>query len=47
MYFYDSQVANNIWVCENQTATPWEGDILAYKESLKKRVLKDDKSLTK
>jgi len=25
------QVANDIWICENQKVTKWEGDILAYK----------------
>jgi len=36
-----SQVAKEIWVCENQTVTPWKGDILSYKALLKKKVLKD------
>lgn len=29
-----SQVAEEIWICENQTITKWEGDIFTYKESL-------------
>uniref|UniRef100_A0A8C9S9S6 ATP-binding cassette sub-family F member 2 n=1 Tax=Scleropages formosus TaxID=113540 RepID=A0A8C9S9S6_SCLFO len=28
------QVAHEIWVCEKQTITKWNGDILAYKEHL-------------
>ncbi|KAK1796944.1 hypothetical protein P4O66_008258, partial [Electrophorus voltai] len=29
------QVAQEIWLCENQTITKWNTDILAYKERLK------------
>ncbi|ELU10847.1 hypothetical protein CAPTEDRAFT_89408, partial [Capitella teleta] len=29
-----SQVAQEIWICENQTVTKWEGDIFTYKEAL-------------
>lgn len=36
-----SQVAKEIWVCENQTVTPWKGSILSYKADLKKKMLKD------
>ncbi|KAK2860679.1 hypothetical protein Q7C36_004845 [Tachysurus vachellii] len=32
------QVAQEIWVCENQTITKWSGDILAYKEHLKSKI---------
>ncbi|KAK9676598.1 hypothetical protein RND81_11G088000 [Saponaria officinalis] len=32
-----NQVAHEIWVCENQTVTRWEGDIIAFKEHLKKK----------
>ena len=35
-----SQVANEIWVCEKQTARRWEGDIQSYKDKLRARVLK-------
>lgn len=35
-----SQVAQEIWVCENQTITKWNGDILAYKEHLKSKIEK-------
>uniref|UniRef100_A0A1D1Y3F5 ABC transporter F family member 1 n=1 Tax=Anthurium amnicola TaxID=1678845 RepID=A0A1D1Y3F5_9ARAE len=30
-----NQVAQEIWVCENQTVTRWEGDIMDFKEHLK------------
>jgi len=36
-----SQVAQEIWVCENQTVTKWEGDIFSYKTALVKRVNKE------
>ncbi|GAB4850734.1 ATP-binding cassette sub- F member 1 [Ancistrocladus abbreviatus] len=32
-----NQVAREIWVCENQTVTRWEGDIIDFKEHLKKK----------
>jgi len=35
-----SQVAETIWICEKETVTPWKGDILSYKDSLKQKVLK-------
>lgn len=35
-----NQVAKEIWICEKQTVTPWKGDILSYKEELKKKVSK-------
>jgi len=38
-----SQVAEEIWVCENETVTKWPGDILSYKEHLKSKIVKDDK----
>lgn len=37
-----SQVAKEIWVCENETASRWEGDILSYKEMLAKKVLEEN-----
>ncbi|CAL8096307.1 unnamed protein product [Calicophoron daubneyi] len=40
-----SQVAKEIWVCENQTVTPWEGDIFSYKKFLVKSVNKELKKL--
>ena len=33
-------MANDIWICENQKVTKWEGDILAYKNHLKAKVMK-------
>lgn len=35
-----SQVADEIWICENQTVTKWQGDIISYKEMLKAQVMK-------
>ncbi|PKA59202.1 ABC transporter F family member 1 [Apostasia shenzhenica] len=32
-----SQVANEIWVCENQTVTRWEGDIIDFKNHLRSK----------
>jgi len=34
-----NQVAKEIWVCENKTITPWRGDILSYKQHLRKKML--------
>jgi len=34
-----NQVANEIWICEHGAVTKWKGDILSYKEHLRKRVL--------
>merc|ERR1719150_491509 len=36
-----NQVADTIWICEKETVTKWEGDILAYKDHLKSRVMKE------
>lgn len=30
-----NQVAEEIWVCENQAVTRWEGDIMDFKKHLK------------
>ncbi|GJQ87071.1 hypothetical protein Trydic_g6830 [Trypoxylus dichotomus] len=38
-----SQVAEEIWICENGTVTKWEGNILKYKEHLKSKILKENK----
>ncbi|XP_037088825.1 ATP-binding cassette sub-family F member 2-like [Pollicipes pollicipes] len=35
-----SQVAEEIWICEKQAVTKWEGDIISYKEMLKTQVMK-------
>jgi len=40
-------VAEEIWICEHQKVTKWEGDILSYKEHLKKRVLAQNAIETK
>lgn len=36
-----NQVANEIWICENGKVTKWNGNILDYKEHLKKNIIKD------
>jgi len=41
------QVADTIWICEKQTVTKWEGDILEYKEHLKSKVMKESKKNAK
>ncbi|KAA3677359.1 ATP-binding cassette, subfamily F, member 2 [Paragonimus westermani] len=41
-----SQVAREIWVCENQSITRWEGDIFSYKRHLVKTVNKELARLT-
>merc|ERR1712061_623208 len=35
------QVAEEIWICEKQTVTKWEGNIIDYKDILKKKVMKE------
>ncbi|XP_071514470.1 ATP-binding cassette sub-family F member 2 [Panulirus ornatus] len=42
-----SQVAEEIWICEKQAVTKWQGDILAYKEMLKAKVQKDNEKRKK
>lgn len=39
-----NQVAEEIWVCEHKTVTKWNGDIVAYKNHLKKNVMKQYKN---
>lgn len=41
------QVAQEIWVCEKQTISKWEGDILSYKEHLKSKLAGEEPQLTK
>ncbi|MBZ3884217.1 ATP-binding cassette sub-family F member 2 [Sciurus carolinensis] len=36
------QIAQEIWVCEKQTITKWPGDILAYKEHLKSKLVDEE-----
>lgn len=40
-----SQVVEEIWICEKQTVTKWDGDIFSYKEKLTKKVKKDNEKL--
>jgi len=42
-----SQVAQDIWICEKETVTPWKGGILSYKEMLRKKVLKESEKRKK
>ena len=35
------QVADKIWICEKETVTEWQGDIAAYKDHLKGKVMKE------
>lgn len=42
-----SQVAEEIWVCEHQTAKKFEGDIFSFKETLVKQCKKDQAKLDK
>jgi ATP-binding cassette subfamily F protein 2 len=37
------QVANDIYICDNQTITRWEGDILEFKDHLRKQIEKGNK----
>merc|ERR1712018_124464 len=36
-----NQVADKIWICEKETVTEWNGDIGAYKDHLKSKVMKE------
>jgi len=36
-----NQVADKIWICEKETVTEWKGDIGAYKDHLKGKVMKE------
>jgi ATP-binding cassette, subfamily F, member 2 len=37
-----NQVAEEIWICENGTVTKWKGNILDYKDHLKKKITKEE-----
>eukprot|EP01129_Flabellula_baltica_P004816 TRINITY_DN1711_c0_g1_i1.p1 TRINITY_DN1711_c0_g1~~TRINITY_DN1711_c0_g1_i1.p1 ORF type:complete len:583 (+),score=145.89 TRINITY_DN1711_c0_g1_i1:102-1850(+) len=39
-----SQVADEIWICEHGTITPWTGDILEYKDHLREQVLAENEA---
>merc|ERR1712154_561019 len=41
------QVADTIWICEKETVTKWEGDIISYKDHLKAKVMKEAKKNAK
>merc|ERR1712051_356252 len=41
------QVADTIWICENETVTKWDGDIISYKDHLKSKVMKEAKKNAK
>merc|ERR1712079_521349 len=41
------QVADTIWICEKETVTKWEGDIISYKDHLKTKVMKASKKNAK
>lgn len=40
-----SQVAEEIWICENGKATKWQATILDYKEHLKSKILKNNNDI--
>nr|QNH67898.1 ATP-binding cassette transporter subfamily F member 2 [Brachionus rotundiformis] len=42
-----NQVAEEIWICDKQTITKWNGDIISYKEFLRKKIEKEQNSLNK
>ncbi|CAJ0942351.1 unnamed protein product, partial [Mesorhabditis belari] len=42
-----SQVADQVWICDNQGITKWGGDIMSYKEHLRKQIEKDAKQMEK
>lgn len=42
-----SQVAEEVWVCDNQGILKWDGDIFSFKEHLRKQIDKDVRSREK
>ena len=42
-----NQVAQEIWICDHQTITKWKGDIISYKEFLRKKIEKEQIALAK
>ncbi|KAL3102267.1 hypothetical protein niasHS_003676 [Heterodera schachtii] len=40
------QVTEEIWVCDKQTITKWDGDIFSYKEHLRKKIESNDRKGT-
>ena len=41
------QVAQEIWVCEKQKVTKWEGNIFSFKKALTKKMEKTREKLSK
>jgi len=39
------QVADNIWVCDEKTISPWKGSIMSYKNHLRKQMANDLKRM--
>lgn len=39
------QVAEEIWICDHQSITKWEGDIFSYKDFLRKRIDKERRKM--
>lgn len=37
------QVTDEIWVCDKQTITKWDGDIFSYKQHLRSKIDEDDR----
>jgi ATP-binding cassette subfamily F protein 2 len=37
-----NQVAEEIWICEKGTVAKWKGNILDYKDHLKKKITKEE-----
>jgi ATP-binding cassette subfamily F protein 2 len=42
-----SQVAKEVWVCDNKTVAPWDGDIRSYKNHLQKQMSKSAKEMAR
>merc|ERR1719178_561672 len=40
-----SQVAKEVWVCDNKTISTWQGDIVSYKKHLQKQMTKSAKEM--
>lgn len=38
------QVAEEIWICDKQKITKWDGDIFTYKDDLKKQIERNQQS---
>ena len=41
-FLFCLKVADQIWICEKQTVTKWDGDISSYKDQLKAKVMKQN-----